>query len=281
VSIAEMQACLTRLYTNDTTRKLFYLDQDTVLDGYILTDDERLAIKALDRKMLTFFASTLRKKRKKQVERPYQLLFKLDQKMVNRCYQRYYELYPARPNTSPREEILQFGQFMEETLAGIDTLPPYIKDLVRYERLLASVDFPQGIEQNNGSHKQERREIFSGDWLAIQEGVQIETFSYNVAAIHEALQRNEEPQGVIRGKYSILFLWRSPLRAKFFGINSNTKAFLDLCDGNTTLLDVIDKLQTQFGDDSLADSITALAHRMLELGIIKVQRHEEISSVSS
>lgn len=281
MSITEMQACLARLYTNEASRKLFYHDQDTILDGYVLTDDERLAIKALDRKMLNFFASSLKMKRRKKIERPYEVLFKLDPKMVNRCYQRYYELYPARPNTHLQEEILQFGQFMEETLAGIDTLPPYIKDLVRYERMIASMDFSQKIEPNNGGSEKERKEIFSDDWLSLQEGIKIEIFAYNVSAIHEALWHNKKPQGVTRGEYYILFLWHSPVRATFFGINYNTKVFLDLCAGNTTLLDVVDKLQTQFGDDSLADSITALAHRMLELGIIKVQRHEEISSVSS
>ncbi len=275
-----MQACLARLYTDDTFRSLFYLDQDNVLDEYVLTDDERIAIKTIDRKMLNFFASSLKAKRKKKVQHAYKVLFKLDSKTINRCYNRYYQLYPARPNVSRQREILEFGQFMEETLAGFDALPLYIRDLVRYERKIALMDIVRKIEENPGDRRKEKREMLSSDRLAIREGVDVETFVYDVTTIYEALLNNEEPHNVIRGEYYVLFQRYSLLGSKFFSISYGTKALLDLCDGNITLTEVVDKLQTRFGDDSLANSIIAVANRMLELGVIEVKYHEKPCSVS-
>lgn len=275
-----MQACLARLYTDDTFRNLFYLDQDTVLDGYVLTADERIAIKTVDQKMLNFFASSLKKKRKEKVQYAYQVLFRLDGEIINRCYDRYYQLYPARPNISRQGEILQFGQFMEETLAGFDALPPYARDLVRYERMIASMGLSREVRENHGDYREERRKILLSDRIAIRESVDIETFVYDVTAIHEALLNNEEPRDVIRGEYYVLFQRCSPFGPKFFSISYGTKALLDLCDGNITLTDAVDKLQMRFGDDSLTNSILALTNRMLEREVIEVKFHEESSSVS-
>jgi hypothetical protein len=276
-----MQACLARLYTDDVFRNLFYLDQNTVLDRYVLTDDECIAIKGINQKMLNFFASSLKEKRKKRIRSAYQALFRLNNEIIHRCYNRYYELYPVRSALSQQDEILQFGQFMEETFTGFDALPLYARDLARYEHIIASMSLPQFFEKRDSRPRKERREILSSDRPAIREGVDVETFVYNVAAIHEALLNNEEPQEINPGEYYILFLRNPSFGPKYFSISHGTKTLLDRCDGNITLREVVDKLQMQYGDNSLTNSILALTNQLLVLGIIKVKFHEEYSSTSS
>ena len=60
MSIAEMQACLARLYVDDPFRKLFFLDQAAAFDGYQLIDEEKEALNGLDPKALNFFTKRLR-----------------------------------------------------------------------------------------------------------------------------------------------------------------------------------------------------------------------------
>lgn len=150
----------------------------------------------------------------------------------------------------------------------------YARDIVRYEGMIASMGPPREIGENNGDHRKQRREVLSSDRLAVGEGVDVETFVYDVKAIHEALLNNEEPRDVASGEYYILFQRYSPFGPKFFSISNGTKALLDLCDGNITLTDAVHKLQTRFGDDSLANSIILLMNRLLDLGVIEVKFHE-------
>jgi len=273
LSSTEMQACLARLYTDDTFRNLFYLHEDSLLDQYVLTDDEQVAIKAVDRKMLDFFASSLKKKRKKKFHSTYRAFFSLDNKIIDLCYDRYYQLYPARPNVSHQAEVLQFGQFIEETLAGIDTLAPYIRELVRYEYLIASMD-SAAVKGDSNHYKNKVQEMSFDQKPLLREGVHIESFTYDVATMYQALLNDEELLEGTRDQYSILFQNHSQQGSRFFSISKATKMLLDLCDGGATLKDVISTLQARYGDNSLGNVIHTMVNRMLELGVIEVNSHE-------
>jgi hypothetical protein len=273
-----MQACLARLYTDDTFRNLFYLEPRSVLDKYVLTDDEQIAMKAIDRERLNFFASSLKVKRKSKYQRAYPALFKLDSAIIDRGYQRYYQLYPARPTLSQQAEILQFGRFMEETLGNFPALPPYARELARYESMIATMSFNR--QEKEGNHRQERREIHASDKPTVREGVQIETFVYDIATIHDALLNDEQLLEVREGQYSILFQHGSLSGPRFFSVSGGTKALLDNCDGNITLTEIVDRLQRQYNATSLSNSIMALANRMLELEVIEVKFHGEHDAIA-
>ena len=63
MSMAEMQACLARLYVDRAFRRLFALEPETVLREYRLSAEEAEALRALDGNALERFARSLRSKR--------------------------------------------------------------------------------------------------------------------------------------------------------------------------------------------------------------------------
>src|SRR5262249_51187136 len=136
VSMPEMQACLARLYVDRAFRRLFALEPEAVLREYRLSAEEAQALRDLDRPALERFAHSLRGKRRRRFEATYPLLFGLACPAVDRYYDRYYHLYPARPGGSFIAELLEFGCFMQECLATDDEAPPFAADLAQYERLL-------------------------------------------------------------------------------------------------------------------------------------------------
>src|SRR5438067_1474443 len=83
------------------------------------------ALRALDRHALERFASSLKSKRRRRFAATYPLLFGLASPAVERYYDRYYQLCPARPGGSLVAELLEFGRFIEESLAADDEAPPF------------------------------------------------------------------------------------------------------------------------------------------------------------
>src|SRR5947209_4692942 len=135
MSMAEMQACLARLYVDGASRRLLALEPETVLGDYRLSAEEARALRDLDRQALERFAGSLKSKRRRRFAATYPLLFGLESPAVERYYERYYHLYPARPGGSFVTEQLEFGRFMEESLAADDEAPPFAGDLAQYERI--------------------------------------------------------------------------------------------------------------------------------------------------
>ena len=54
---------------------------------------------------------------------------------MEKYYNRYYNLYPAKPHEETLAQVIAFGEFMEQSLATDEDAPPYSSDLARYERL--------------------------------------------------------------------------------------------------------------------------------------------------
>src|SRR5690606_10020144 len=92
LSIAEMQACLAQLYVDDAFRKLYYINPDSTLKGYELTEDEANAIKNIEKKWLDAFAESLKNKRKRRFESAYPLTFALETEHMDRYFNRFYQL---------------------------------------------------------------------------------------------------------------------------------------------------------------------------------------------
>src|SRR5207248_8236338 len=113
---------------------LFALEPETVLGEYRLAAEEAQALRELDRAALERFAGSLKGKRRRRFVATYPLLFGMASPAVERYYDRYYQLYPARPGGSFAAELLEFGGFMEQCLAADDEAPHFASDLAQYER---------------------------------------------------------------------------------------------------------------------------------------------------
>src|SRR5258708_12207498 len=141
MSIAEMQACLARLYIDDSFRNLFYIDTAAAVQEYLLTEAESAAISKINRRMLDFFAESLKRKRKEKLQRAYPALFALERAEIDRYYRRYYQLYTANPHQNNLQDVSYFGIFMEETLARAEALPPSTTHSSKYQPLYNSILF--------------------------------------------------------------------------------------------------------------------------------------------
>jgi hypothetical protein len=275
MSIAEMQACLARLYVDDPFRKLFFLDHAAAYENYRLTDEEKEALNGLDPTAVNFFAGSLKHKREGKIRSAYPLLYKLDPVEIRRYYDRYYQLYKARPNHPFWEDILEFGRFMEETLATAEDLPAYASDLAKYERLYNAVSIVPGINDDfvdpgnsNGNYTQEN--ILEAR-PKIGQNIQIGTFVYDVIAIDDALTQDREPGDLEAGEHIIIFQQViDSYDPKIFRINLATKKLLDACDGQHTVLEITTLLEDIFQTKNAQQDVIDIINQFRAINVVRI-----------
>lgn len=276
MSIPEMQACLAQLYVDDAFLRLFEVSGDTALGQYRLTEEERIAIKAIDRVRLRLFADSLRMKRKKRFEIAFPMLFTINSAALNRYYDRYYNLRRIGPDDIQFDLTMGFGKFLEEVLAGDEELPCYASDLARYERLYYAARFdPQASTQP--TDLVEPGDLFPDDLLAgrpiLRRGTQAGEFGYDVRALQEALERGDRPEIAAPGEIHLAFVpGHGPGNAKIFRLTPATHRLISLCDGRRTVSEIVDRLERLMGESGLKESIVAATRRLVNLGIVRFSR---------
>ena len=188
MSTSELQACLARLYVDESFRRLFYLQPD-VLSDYLLDASEREAVERIDRRLLEFFAMSLQRKRRERIARAYPAIFRLDGKALDRYWRRYCAIFTAHDGSTFDEEVTTFGTFIWELLAEDAELPPYARDLVRFEqedfRTRSHSRRMQAIERRPASTPLGPT---SRPYLA--EGVTLHRFTYDIPVIEDALRQH-------------------------------------------------------------------------------------------
>jgi len=275
MSVSEMQACMARLYVDDSFRKLFFLDPDDTVQGYQLTPDESSALKNVDRKMLDFFSRSLKNKRKDRIQPVYPALFSIAKTAIGRYYHRYYQLHIRSAHEPDHQDILHFGLFMEESMAGAEDVPAYATEVARYERLCYWTHFCQATEAAASvcapAPAAARR---LEDRLERQQGIRIESFSYDVFAVEENVQSGTEIDSgmeIQRGDYYVLFRpARASYESKVLRINSATKTLLDLCDGSRTISEIIAAVEQHFGATDLQQALLTALDRLLSIGAVQI-----------
>jgi hypothetical protein len=277
MSISEMQACLARLYVDDCFRKLFYLDPDETVRHYRLTPDEASALKNIDRRMLDFFAGSLKNKRKGGLERAYPLLFRVTSDAIGRYYHRYYQLHVVNPHQPGYQDIMDFGVFMEESMADGEDVPAYASEVARYERLCYWTNFCPAVENGTGATASVAREaVRTDDRLQRRRAVQLEPFSYDVTSLEEKLRSSSAADGEIeleRGEYYVLFRPASQsYNSRVLRVNHATKTLIDLCDGSRTTSQIISAVEEQFGTTNLEQVLFTAIDRLLTAGAIQLVR---------
>lgn len=275
MSVAEMQAYLARLYTSDPFRKLFELDPDITLSDYTLADDEINALKQIDIQMLNLFAGTLKNKRKKRVLAAYPLLFKLAGVNMQKYYNRYYNLYPAKPHEESLPQVVAFGEFMEQSLATDEDAPPYSSDLVRYERLYYMTAFSPTSQDAfaalNQTDDQQPLSIAPDTLPRIREGIHFSTFRFPVVKIAEEMQQEHEVSNLQEGTYCFVFQQQAKsLIPNIFAISPATRDLLALCDGSRDMTAIVDEMEKLLGREHLEADISKMVQHLQKIRVLGV-----------
>lgn len=274
MSIAEIQACLARLYIDDSFRKIFFLEPDKAISDYKLTEQEKDAVKGIDHKMLDYFANSLIAKRGKSFQSAYPLLYQLIGPEFNRYFKRFYHLFPAKPKEAFLHQILSFGEFMEQSLAGDEDVPPYASDLARYERFCYSGRFSpwprDSFEKINENDQPQMAAVDLPSYVCVQPGVQIATFTYNIVKIASGLQQQKELEEVQEGDHCLVFQQvANSLAHRIFAISLTTRDLLSLCDGSHRVSEIVESMECKLGKESLEDDILRVLRHLSSLSVIR------------
>lgn len=275
MSVAEMQSCLARLYVDDAFRKLFYLEQETTLEEYFLSEQEKAAIKSIDHKMVDMFAVSLKNKRKKKLQVYYPLLFKILDEKIMHYYNRYYNLYTAKPYEDTYQEIAYFGKFMEQSLASDEQVPAYAGELARYELNYYIARFKpsnlDSFQEINRSDDQLPASISPTHCPFVCPSVIFDHFKYNVIEIVNMLKNEQIPDVVKEGSYELVFQQiPNSLQPKIFGISPATRTLLTLCNGKRKTMELIEAMEQKIDRKHMEQQIMKILDSLLQSKIIGV-----------
>lgn len=278
MSLVEMQSYLAQLYTDDFFRKLAQLSPETSFESYLLTDAEKQALLGLDRKLLEYFATSLKMKQLEYLRAMYPAVFALPKALVERLFNRFYHHYPAKPHEDTFARIVDFGVFLEQMLEIDELAPCYAGEVVRYERLHYIYTY-QPTPEDALSAINTQRPTGSSPLLPeaipmILPGVYREMFSYPVVPIVDALTRRDSLEGLTLqpGHYPLVFQRElHSLTLNVFTLNTETALLLNLCQKEHTVATIIEKLEQEMKETGLADDILAMLSVLQEQQIIGVR----------
>jgi glycosyltransferase involved in cell wall biosynthesis len=250
VSVAEMQACLGRLYTDGASRRLFEIDTDFVLAAYDLTADERQALEQIDRQMLGVFARGLLAKRRDRLERWFPLLFRVvPAEVMSRLWARYNDLHPQRVDESTGPQVATFACFMTETLPGSPAAPAHAADVARYEGVMfRATHTPTSLDAlariNEPPPRGPAVEAASPtSCFHLEEGVYVEDFGCDILDVVKRLRQGEILGAVAVEPTALVFQTvRGAMAPKIVRINGPTREVLAAADGRTTAAQVARRL---------------------------------------
>jgi hypothetical protein len=264
MSLGEVYSALARLYTDEPFLRSFCAKPELALSRYDLTPRETAALAGIDRDAVTKYASSLRIKTRGRFEPPYRLLLALDEVAFNRYYLRFYELRPIRPYETFNGPVVELGRFLESSFTDNPEVPPYAADLARYQRLFFQARFepragiaPRGEPSALSEPDDQAR-------LSVVPGVRVERFQYDMAALEEALRKDEIPRDVQRAECQVVFQSLPEIgRARKVQVSASTAELLALCDGARKLGDIAEIL------DADRESVLKAATKLLRLGLLE------------
>jgi hypothetical protein len=273
MSVAEMQACLARLYTEDAYRKLFELAPEASFQGYLLTDEEKQVLLGLDKKLLSYFAASLKMKQQERLRSAYPATFHLLEGPIRRYVNRFFELYPTKPHEDASTRMVDFGTFIEQCLATDDAAPPYASEVAKYERLhyaLAYLPTPHdAFALINEQEKSSTRSFHLESIPQLSPQVQMETFTYHIIAIVDSLREQRPLPDLQPGQYVFLFQ-REPrsLTVNVFFLNPAASQLLMLCNGIHTMSAIIHEAERQLKATNLENEIITTLNAFREKRIV-------------
>jgi hypothetical protein len=275
MSGSEMQACLAQLYTQDAYRALFAIHPDRCLSSYRLTQEETNALKALNLSELDRFAATLRAKRRGKLRSGFPLLFALEPTIIGQLADRYMELHPARPHETTLQQVLSFGEYIEEAIDGDAQLPNYACDLARYELLYFTAKFqPIAIDEppawttrpTGGGFR-----LLGNVRPRRGAGTFIGTFQVDIQEVALLTQQGNPPRFAPPDVTHLLFQQQpAEVDPLLFALNVLTVELLDLCDGSRCIDAIIDAVEEAVGESPLDDEVMTMVEQFVQAGIVGV-----------
>jgi len=210
VSLAEMQSSLAQLYTDDSFRKLFTIAPEVSFENYLLTEQEKPALQAIDQRLLEYFATSLKMKQQEYLRTVYRATFALSQALLQRIFQRFYQWYLAKPHEDLLTRLLDFGTFLEQVFAQDEQAPCYAGEVARYGRLHYLYTYQpraQDVLTAINAKEPEASPLGLDSVLVLLPGVNRETFVYPIVAIVEALSAQQVPEEstLQRGRCELVF----------------------------------------------------------------------------
>ena len=271
MSVAEMQACLARLYIDEPFRKLFYLEPDDTIKNYKLTAAEKTAIQGIDQTLLDGFARSLKNKGKRKFLSAYPLIFKLG-KPIHRYYTRYYELYPARPGQRTLEQIESFGEFMTQTLVAAEDVPPFAHEVARYEQLYYLAKFKpssrDSLARINERPKKESPAQLE-DYPQLVEGIYTAVFAYDIPHIVDQLrEENIQPEAPLKQSHVVFQQVKNSQQPRIFAVTAATHRVLELCTGSHTVAELVTTIEDELQKTELQAPLLQILRQLQESEIV-------------
>ncbi|GCE15095.1 glycosyltransferase [Tengunoibacter tsumagoiensis] len=277
MSLAEMQSHLAHLYTNDAFRHLFAIAPDVSFAHYLLTEQEKQALRAIDRRLLDYFATSLKMKQQGYFRSIYPATFLLEETLIQRLFNRFYQYYPAHPQEDFFPRMLAFGTFMEQSLALDESAPPYASEIAKYERLHYRYTYQttsdDAFTSINLNPSFATVPIQLNSIPTLLSGVFQETFVYPIISLMDALKNQQalEEIAIQSGHYDLVFQ-REPhsLTLKVFTFNRETSFLLNLCQEHHPVAAIIEKTEQYLQATDLTDDILEILFTLQEQHIIGV-----------
>ena len=255
MTVAETQAALARLSTDETYLSWFELAPETALDKYVLTEQERATIKGIDRKLLRTFAASVKAKRRKKIVGAFPLCQKVCHEQTSRYFDRYYDLHPAEPGVPTEVQVASFGRFLADCLAADPSAPAYAAALCRFELAMYELQLTIQPTDDLRSLSAGQSALPAGDDLVedsgrpeVLPGVRVILLDHDIPAILPSI--GDDPEAVsppVQRDTSVVLRIGQHGSPEAFEVNAPTAALLGLCTGDFSIAEIERKLSEQIG----------------------------------
>jgi hypothetical protein len=262
MSYSEIQALLGRLYTDPAFRALFFRDPEKATSGYALRPQEDAALRDLDERQIEDFASGLVVKRRGALKRSYPLTFGLRSERIEQYFQRYCAMNRVGGRHISRADALQFGPFLEASLADLGDAPPFAAELARFEWICIQVKPAADFMDMSPTTDVPNDETFPG----LAPGVKLEHFQYDVTVIAQQLAQDNtvQPRGTDLPTWVVWCPADAVRPGLLTRINSPLATLIGMCDRRTRLGDIVAAYAEAVGDPDVAPAIAAAATELFK-----------------
>ncbi|MEH2160387.1 MAG: hypothetical protein V7K38_04920 [Nostoc sp.] len=134
MGLAQTQDILAQLYTNTEFRERFFANPETVGAELGLSCDEAQKLAQLSAQEVNIFANSLKWKRLGEVRGLLPRTARVLGKNFTALFWRYAQTHLPKGIKKHREDAIAFANFITRVAQAEDIAPPWIADLVRYEK---------------------------------------------------------------------------------------------------------------------------------------------------
>ncbi|MBG1267210.1 hypothetical protein [Nostoc sp. WHI] len=134
MGLAQTQEVLAQLYTNTEFRERFFANPETVGAELELSCDEAQKLAQVSAQEVNVFANSLKWKRLREVREQLPRTARTLGKNFTALFWRYAQTHVPKGIKKHREDAIAFANFIARVTQEENIDPPWISDLVRYEK---------------------------------------------------------------------------------------------------------------------------------------------------